>query len=72
MEHQIFLSLQPRNNSFLSDLNKDLIETYLTVQNDTEKIIQVLRTLITLKISIITCETRNFKIQLKGLLNLFF
>lgn len=40
----IFLSLQPHNNSFLSDLNKDLIDTYIAVQNDTEKIIQVLGT----------------------------
>jgi DNA adenine methylase len=40
----VFLSLQPPKKSFLSDLNKDLIDTYISVQSDTDKIIQVLRT----------------------------
>jgi len=40
----IFLSLQPTTESYLSDLNKELIDTYISVKNDTEKIIQVLKT----------------------------
>jgi DNA adenine methylase len=40
----IFLSINPPNKSFLSDLNKDLIETYISIKNDPEKVIQVLKT----------------------------
>lgn len=40
----IFLSLQPQKESYLSDLNKDLIDTYVSVKNDPKKIIQVLKT----------------------------
>jgi len=40
----IFLSLNPANTSFLSDLNKDLIDTFISVKNNPNKIIKVLET----------------------------
>lgn len=40
----VFLSLQPPKKSFLSDLNKELIDTYTSVKVEPEGIIQVLRT----------------------------
>jgi len=40
----IFLSINPEKKSYLSDLNKELIDTYSTLKSDPEKIIQVLNT----------------------------
>ncbi len=40
----IFLSINPKGKAFLSDLNKELIETYSTLKTEPEQIINVLRT----------------------------
>lgn len=39
-----FFYLRPKTHSFLSDLNKELIETYQSVKNDADKVIEILRT----------------------------
>lgn len=40
----IFFSLKPSNTSYLSDLNYDLIETYICLKNSPEEVIKVLKT----------------------------
>lgn len=40
----IFLSVNPTKKAFLSDLNKELINTYLTLKTDPEEIIKILKT----------------------------
>lgn len=40
----IFLSVNPTNRAYLSDLNKELIDTYSTLKTDPEGIIKVLDT----------------------------
>lgn len=39
----IFLAINPKKNSYLSDLNKDLIDTYKEIKTDPEGIIKVLK-----------------------------
>ncbi len=39
----IFFHLQPQNQSFLSDINPNLIETYQCVKDDVEKVISTLK-----------------------------
>lgn len=39
----IFFHFQPKRSSFLSDLNSELIDTYLSVQQDVEKVIDELK-----------------------------
>lgn len=40
----VFFSLKPLKTAFLSDLNKDLIETYICLKNRPEDIIKILKT----------------------------
>lgn len=39
-----FFYLRPKTHSFLSDLNKELIDTYQSIKNDAKKVIDILKT----------------------------
>ena len=45
----VFLSLSPQKKAYLSDLNEDLINTYIAIKNDPNNIIKILETYLNTK-----------------------
>lgn len=61
----IFLSIQPTKKAFLSDLNKDLISTYTSLQDNPEEIIKVLKTYKKTKDFYYKLRDKNFQDPIK-------
>lgn len=57
----VFLSIKPANISYLSDLNQELIDTYITLRDEPNNIIEILSTYKTIKNHITKYEVLDLR-----------